>query len=170
MRRLGIAAVLVLATVLFFLTIAQRDEKGVGALAAVGKRPADALMRADAAFDSATAATGIDGWVSFFAEDGAMMPSGGPVIRGPGEIRKLMGPEFATPGFSIRWKPGGAEVSASEDLGYTFGTSTVIAPGPDGKPVTRYGKYLTVWRKQADGAWKVAMDIGNAAPAPEKKD
>jgi len=32
---------------------------------------------------------------------------------------------------------------------------------PDGE---RRGKYITIWRKQADGRWKVAADLGNQGP------
>ena len=168
MRRLGITAVLVLAGILFFLTVAQHEEKGNEALAAGGAgHPADALMRADADFDQATAEKGIDGWVSCFAEDGAMMPAGGNIVRGREAIRALMAPSFANPGFSLRWKPVGAEISSADDLGYTFGTYIATSAGPDGKLATRYGKYLTVWKKQADGSWKVVNDIGNSSPAPD---
>jgi ketosteroid isomerase-like protein len=35
--------------------------------------------------------------------------------------------------------------------------------------VASYGKYVTIWKKQRSGAWRVALDIGNASPAPEPK-
>jgi ketosteroid isomerase-like protein len=31
----------------------------------------------------------------------------------------------------------------------------------EGNPVTTVGKYVTVWKKQADGQWKVVADIFN---------
>jgi ketosteroid isomerase-like protein len=31
----------------------------------------------------------------------------------------------------------------------------------DGQPTTETGKYVTVWKKQKDGSWKVALDMGN---------
>ena len=34
----------------------------------------------------------------------------------------------------------------------------------DGKPTVSRGKYITVWRKGKDGAWKVVADLGNAVP------
>jgi ketosteroid isomerase-like protein len=46
---------------------------------------------------------------------------------------------------------------------------------PTGKPVNDRGKFLEVWKKQADGKWKCTMDIWNsdlpasAPAAPEKK-
>ncbi len=30
-----------------------------------------------------------------------------------------------------------------------------------------YGKYVTIWKKQADGTWKFVVDVGNKSPAPE---
>ena len=40
------------------------------------------------------------------------------------------------------------------------------AKDKDGKVVKHYGKYVTIWKKQADGSWKVAMDTGNSSPEP----
>ncbi|PYX88395.1 MAG: nuclear transport factor 2 family protein, partial [Acidobacteria bacterium] len=57
-----------------------------------------------------------------------------------------------------------AEMAASGDLGYTYGTFEFRAKDKDGHPIVRYGKYATVWKKQKDGTWKVAMDMGNSAP------
>lgn len=34
-----------------------------------------------------------------------------------------------------------------------------------GKPITDKGKYLTVWKKQADGSWKILRDINNTSLA-----
>ncbi len=32
---------------------------------------------------------------------------------------------------------------------------------PSGKMISDKGKYVTVWKKQADGSWKVMLDIFN---------
>ena len=38
---------------------------------------------------------------------------------------------------------------------------------PAGKPVSDKGKYVTIWVKQQDGKWKVAVDMFNSdLPAP----
>lgn len=136
--------------------------KGPGiATAAVDER--EALLKADRDFDKATAERGIDGWVSFFAEDGAMFPDRQNIVTGKDAIRRLMTPTLV-PGSSLRWQPTRAEVARSGDLGYTYGASTFKSIDAEGKPLTRYGKYVTIWKKQADGSWKVALDIGNSAP------
>ena len=54
----------------------------------------------------------------------------------------------SSPGFSLQWTPAKAEVSESGDLGRTSGTYESTMGG-----VTDRGKYLTVWKKQADGSW-----------------
>jgi ketosteroid isomerase-like protein len=33
---------------------------------------------------------------------------------------------------------------------------------PDGKMVMDDGKYATVWKKQVDGSWKLAVDMFNS--------
>jgi len=64
----------------------------------------------------------------------------------------------------LTWSPVGADISASSDLGYTWGSYEFRAKGKDGSAKVEHGKYLTVWKKQADGNWKVAVDMGNAGP------
>jgi ketosteroid isomerase-like protein len=124
------------------------------------------LMQVDKDFDKATAEEGVEGWVFSFAEDGRMFPAGGEIVNGKQAIHEAMAPAFATPGFSLRWKPLGADVSRAGDLGYTFGTYVAKSPGPNGEPVERHGKYVSIWKKQPDGSWKVAVDIGNSSPPP----
>jgi ketosteroid isomerase-like protein len=58
----------------------------------------------------------------------------------------------------LTWAPEIAEVSASGELGYTSGPYEV-RPGRGTEP-TGFGHYVSIWKKQADGAWKVLLDIG----------
>ncbi len=60
------------------------------------------------------------------------------------------------------WKPSYAEISASGELGYTAGPYTVAQQ--DGR--LQFGHYAAVWRKQADGAWKVVADGSSQHPPP----
>jgi len=53
-------------------------------------------------------------------------------------------------------------VAASGDLGYAVGTWQLTGKSRKGEPVSLTGKYMTVWKKQADGSWKVVADMGNA--------
>jgi ketosteroid isomerase-like protein len=59
-------------------------------------------------------------------------------------------------------------MSASGDMGYTFGTFVFKGQDKAGKPFTSSGKYASIWRKQKDGSWKVVMDMGNSGPAEKR--
>jgi ketosteroid isomerase-like protein len=73
------------------------------------------------------------------------------------------------PGFELEWRATDAEVAASGDIGYTIGTFELITE-QDGTAMLTEGKYVTVWRKQADGSWKVRVDCFNANGPPTVAD
>ena len=70
------------------------------------------------------------------------------------------------PNNRFTWTPVGGDISASGDLGYTYGNYEFQSKDKDGKPHTEYGKYTSIWKLQKDGIWKVELDMGNAGPAP----
>jgi ketosteroid isomerase-like protein len=118
------------------------------------------LMEADRAFDAATAARGLDGWMSYFADDARINQQPKEIV-GKAALREFYSAMFARKEFSIRWQPVYAEASQDGTLGYTYGVSQVSFRDGKGEMVKREGRYLTVWRKQKDGSWKVSTDIGN---------
>ncbi len=63
----------------------------------------------------------------------------------------------------LRWRPAFADVAQAGDMGYTFGPwefkSDIHQPRPVG-----FGHFVTVWKKQADGSWKFAVDLGISHP------
>ena len=150
----------------------------VGALAASGalgcasrSDPAAlraALMDADRAFAEATARSGAEGWVSYF-EEGAQQFHGRGVSVGTAAIRRVMTRAFADTASRLVWHPVSAVAAASGDVGYTIGRWESRALGKDGRwTVDGTGNYVTIWRRQSDGSWKVAVDIGNQdAPPPD---
>jgi ketosteroid isomerase-like protein len=70
------------------------------------------------------------------------------------------------PNFTLSWEPLRADIAASGDLGWTTGSYTSEGIGPDGEPRRGQGRYVTIWRKAADGSWKVVMDLGNPTQSP----
>jgi quercetin dioxygenase-like cupin family protein len=80
-----------------------------------------------------------------------------PVATGSGAIREGTAKMVSSPGFSLQFAPSKAEVSESGDVGYTTGTYQATMNGAPEK-----GKYVTIWKKQPDGNWKVKEDIFNA--------
>ena len=125
----------------------------------------ESLLQADRNFDQAAAARGAEGWGSFFAEDGMMVTGPGAPIQGRTAVREAMMPLFSKPENSLRWTPEIAVASKSGDLGYTIGTSRFRGLNPEGKRVERDGRYVTIWRKDPQGGWKVVVDIGANGPS-----
>ena len=66
----------------------------------------------------------------------------------------------------LTWNPVGADIAASVDLGYTYGTYEFESPGEDGTQ-TEYGKYTSIWKRQKEGSGKVVLARGNASPVPK---
>jgi ketosteroid isomerase-like protein len=98
-------------------------------------------------------------FATFFAADGSIYPPGMPLITGTEAIQKAFTEMSSAPGFALQWASSNADVSG--DLGYTTGTYEMTMGGTPEK-----GKYVTIWKKQSDGTWKVSNDIFNADAAP----
>lgn len=122
------------------------------------------LKDADLAFAKATSERGVEGWVGSFADSGMQVVAGRNVV-GRAAIRELMAPSLGDTTRTLTWRPVSAEASAAGDLGYTIGRWERTARVKDSTVVTR-GSYVTIWRRQGDGTWKVVLDIGNQDPAP----
>ena len=122
--------------------------------------PKQELMDADRAFAAETAKLGLDGWMKWFADDATLNAPKGH-IRGKSALRAYYEGMFSRPGFSLAWKPFHAEVSSDGTLGYTLGTSSSTFRDAEGKEQRRDGRYVTIWRKRRNGAWKVETDLGN---------
>jgi ketosteroid isomerase-like protein len=60
----------------------------------------------------------------------------------------------------LYWYPVYADISSSEDFGYTTGPYSYYSDRKDTVPAFR-GYYSTVWAKEANGEWKVLFDLGS---------
>lgn len=121
------------------------------------------LLETERAFARAAAEERLEGWVRYFAAGGTMIQPGR-LVTGRDAIGEFMAPAFADSSFSITWEPTEADVGAGGDLGYTVGRYEVRSADAAGKVSVRVGTYLTVWRKQPDGSWKVVLDQGTPDP------
>lgn len=110
--------------------------------------------------DWSQSVTDMNKFISFFTADASFHPPGMPTATGSAAIMNTFMKMTATPGFTVKWAPSKAELSAAGDVGYTVGTYEASASG-----ATEKGKYVTVWKKQSDGTWKVVEDIFNADAA-----
>ncbi len=126
----------------------------------------DAVQAADAAWLKAYDTKDVDKSVAFFDEQGSMLVPNAPIATGKKAIAKLTASGFALQDYKLTWHPDKAGVARSGDLGYTSGTYEWSFKDASGKAVSDKGKYLIVWKKQADGSWKVLFDMNNSDLPP----
>ena len=65
----------------------------------------------------------------------------------------------------LTWYPIYAGLSLAGDLGYTTGPWEFRAK-KDAQEADAHGNFVTIWRKQRDGSWKVMLDLGSTNPKP----
>src|SRR5204862_4374192 len=110
-----------------------------------------ALVEMEHAFAKAAAEKGTrDAFLEFLADDG--------IIFQPGPVNgKQFWQARAQRKGLLSWEPIFADVSSADDLGYTTGPYEFRPNSADDKPIA-FGQYFTIWKKQMDGSWKVALD------------
>ncbi len=105
--------------------------------------------------------------LSFWTDDAIIMTPGQPEIIGKKAIRDMVGGSRKIPGFSITWdlpEEADIQVSSGGDMAYMSTRNKISMKDPSGKTIVQNNKGITIWRKQADGTWKDAVDIWNAEP------
>jgi ketosteroid isomerase-like protein len=117
------------------------------------------IMQAERGFAAAVAQHGVDGWVAAFDSNGVELTSQG-VVRGSAAIRAHMTTQLADTSVLLSWEPDTVDVAASADLGYAIG-HWKLTPRSSPDSVLAHGNYVTIWKRQSDGAWKAVVDIGN---------
>jgi ketosteroid isomerase-like protein len=122
------------------------------------------LVETERSFSHTSEEKGIrESFAAFIADDGILFRPG-PVF---GKKWMLDNPLPASPTRPLlTWQPIFAAVSRAGDLGYTTGPWQYKKDIKDAKPVA-FGNFMTVWRKQADGSWKFALDLGISNPEPK---
>jgi uncharacterized protein (TIGR02246 family) len=114
------------------------------------------FMEAFKAGDAATIA-------SLYTETGKMLPPDAAEIVG----REAIQAEWQS------WIDGGLkdltleaqEVEASGDLAYEVGAFSLQVPAESDDMVTAGGNYVVVWKRGAEGDWRLEVDTWNDAPA-----
>lgn len=122
------------------------------------------LMRLSREWSQVAATGDLERTLSYWADDAVMMVPGQPPIRGKAAIRTFLESSASVPGFTVKWEPLEAHVSASGDLAYLIERNQFSFKDASGSVVTDSNKAVTVWRKQRDGTWKNVIDMWNADP------
>ena len=86
----------------------------------LAKDNTETLRQLEAEFMKATAEHGSQGYLSYYADDAVEVPDGAPILQGKESISRTMG-FLDNKQNHLTWTPVGADISASGDLGYTYG-------------------------------------------------
>ena len=96
-------------------------------------------------------------FLAFLADDG--------IVFRPGPLNgKEVWEKRPQTGFDLVWEPTFAVMARSGDFGYDTGPAKWRAK-KEGE-FSGHGQFVSVWKKQKGGAWKVALDCGIENPEP----
>jgi len=126
--------------------------------------PEDQIMQADRDFNKATQAKRAEGWNSYFAENAAIPST--PPLAGKQAIGEHYRQVFANADFTLAWDPDKAEVFPGGQMGYTTGKYLARFKDKEGNIMEQSGHYITVWKKQQGGSWKIVADTGSEDGPP----
>lgn len=119
-------------------------------------RFSDALIRGDAAAASA-----------MYANDAILLPANNKVAKGRNAVDKTTAAMLRTAKvIAVTFKTTDLVVTGDFAIETGAYDMTVQGPPPKGTPVRDVGKYVTIWKRQSDGSWKIFRDIANTDQPP----
>jgi ketosteroid isomerase-like protein len=118
--------------------------------------PEQQVEATERAFAATMARRDLPGFASF-VDDEAVFFSGPMPLRGRDAVVAWWARYFGGAAAPFSWEPDQVVVLASGALAHSSGP----VRAPDGKPFARFD---SIWRRQADGAWKIVFDKGSPLP------
>jgi uncharacterized protein (TIGR02246 family) len=97
--------------------------------------------------------------VALYTDDATILPSDSDMIQGKQGIET-----FWSQGLQMGIKDAvltTVDVFGSGDLAYEVGKFTLTIQPEGQEPIEQKGKFVVVWKKIADGSWKLHVDIFN---------
>jgi len=133
---------------------------------AITPTPSAALVAARQAIDKGNAQW-IEAWdkadaslvASLFAKDGVLLGRNGKFFKGPEQILQRQKPVMEKAGKGVKVTVTTVDLWLDGDTAYETGTYSYKYQEA-GKPVNEEGRYVTIWKRQSDGSWKIASDMG----------
>jgi len=98
-------------------------------------------------------------FMKFFADDGVSLSPKPHVYK---KTARQSPPPANPLARTLYWEPVFADIASSGDLGCTMGPSR-YRDASKADTVVQYGFFFSVWKKQKDGNWKVAVDVGSGS-------
>ncbi len=143
----------IVVTVLFFISCKEKKADTTNGTADAEKK----LIETDKAFSRLSEERGMKAaYIDYIDSNGVLLKPNLVPVSGANAIDYLI--QQNDTAFSLTRQPQSAVVAASGDLGYTYGIFSYRLKSNDS---TLYGTYVSIWKKQRDGTWKVVLDSGN---------
>ena len=98
----------------------------------------------------------LEGLIQAFAADAVYMPPHHAAIHGRDAIREYLKTPLKHGVNDLTYEV--TFIKHSGELAYDVGRYSMSLPRAEGGRRQDRGKYLTVWRRQPDGQWKIAAD------------
>jgi uncharacterized protein (TIGR02246 family) len=98
--------------------------------------------------------------VGFYAQDAKLLAPGAPLIDGQAGIEAFLQQMFASGARGLELNT--LDVLEADDLAVEVGRYTMTIQPPGGDVMRDVGKYVAVWRRQADGGLKLVVDTFNS--------
>lgn len=114
----------------------------------------DTMVATERAFSALSVEKGMkESFLAYLADDGML-------FRPTATNGKKVWIERANPKGTLIWEPEFAEMSAAGDLGLTTGPWEYRPPAERADAPVAHGHFISMWRKQADGTFKLEADLG----------
>ena len=156
-------AVAILGTAAFSLTLAACNKSAGGATDADSVK--QTIKADEAKWNKDFKAKDTEGLAGHYADD-AFFVASGTTAEGSTPIRQVFANASTDPAFNVQFSSDKIDVSSSGDVAYARGKFTEkYTDRKTGKVMTDSGSYLTIYKKQDDGSWKVVEDF--SAPNPD---
>lgn len=124
----------------------------------------DSIQAREREWSAAFKAGDAAGIANLYTEDGATVQPAGDWSRGRAAIAEGMKKQLDTVNVTAR-EDITEEVIPAGDYLVEFGHYSFTGTTKKGnKPVSGAGRYMVLWRKDADGQWRLHRDLGSEAP------
>jgi uncharacterized protein (TIGR02246 family) len=144
----------VLAALALFLSSATSQAEDAQ-LTAVKK----AIAEGNARYIGACARLDADAFAAVYDRDGARLERGGSVVLGRAAIAKTTGQSWQKLSGPLTVTAKTEEVWLVADIAYETGLYTLAVTSRVGVTKRASCRYVTLWKKQADGGWKIFRDL-----------
>lgn len=117
--------------------------------------PTEQILDADIAFSDMMRQSGMKkAFLEYIDDEGVLLRPDNLPITGAEAIDFLS--LLSDTSYTLSMQPSRAQISQSEDMGFTYGIYTLTFPDTSYK-----GTYVNIWKKKKSGEWKLVLNSNN---------